>query len=186
MLPLALSPYFIFLTLAFRHVRIAFCSAARAHPLLLTYSFLTWHFISLISHFPLLGWTSSAAFHSLIHTYSLSPYFWRLWAQLKCQLWTQETLFLLGPQPEAVLCSLWCIRSQGCAFLRDISKETGHKMAILAFYEHWRQISSNVCLVCSIGVKGGFVLLSKLGGRDKTDGRLSNTKKCVTKNRKKH
>lgn len=147
MLPLALSQYFIFLTLAFRHLRIAFShcllpgssSAAMAHPLLLTYSFLTWHFISLISHFPLLGWMSSAAFHSLIHTYSLSPYFWRLWAQLRCQLWTQETLFHLGPQPEAVLCSLWCIRPQGCAFLRDISKETGHKMAILIFYELWRK-----------------------------------------------
>lgn len=28
-------------------------------------------------------------------------------------------------------------------------------------------------------------MLSKLGGRDKTGGRLSNTKKCVTKNRRK-
>lgn len=40
---------------------------------------------------------------------------------------------------------------------------------------------SSICLVCGIDGEGGFV---KLGGREKTDGRLSNTKKCVTKNRR--
>lgn len=138
-----------------------------------------------ISHFPLLGWTSSAAF-LVSFTLILSPP-----TSEDCEHSSNVSYGLRRPSSSwalslGVLCSLWCIRSQGCAFLRDISKETGHKMAILAFYEHWRQISSNVCLVCSIGVKGGFVLLSKLGSRDKTDGRLSNTKKCVTKNRKKH
>lgn len=149
MLPLAQSQYFfIFLTFAFSHLRVAFCPcllprstlAAITHPLLLTYSFLTWNFISLISHFPPLGWMFKCSF-SHPHSHLLSCLL-----LLKAGEHSSDVSYELrrpspawAPQPEAVLCSLWCIWPQGCTFLRDILKEAGHTMAILTFYGHWRQ-----------------------------------------------
>lgn len=147
MLPLALSPYFILLTLAFRHVRIAFCLAAMAHPLLLTYSFLTWHFIK--PHFSLptpFGQNVKCSFsQSHSHLFSLSLL---LKIVSTAQMSVMDSGDPLPLGPSAWGCALQPVVHPVtglCFFLRDISKETGHKMAILAFYEHW-SINFKQCL----------------------------------------
>lgn len=58
-------------------------------------------------------------------------------------------------------------------------------MEIFTFYGHWRQTQELQAMFVQFAVllvKEVLSCFGKLGGRDKTDGRLSNTKKCVTKN----
>lgn len=121
---------------AFSHLRVACCPCcslvwfgAMGHPLLLTYYFLTWHFISLISHFPLLGWMLSAVFTPSF-TLALSLPLKAVLTDVSCGL---RRLLFLDPS-EAVQ-----HRPQDWAFLGAISKKAGLMVKKLTFYGHPRQ-----------------------------------------------
>lgn len=138
--------FLIFLMFAFSHLNVAFCPCllpgsgleAMACPLLwLTISLLDISSASFLTSHPWDTW-ASAAFHTFIHTCSLSP----LLLKAPCSDVNggpKRPSLAWAPQPEAVLRSLWCIWPQACVFLKAISKEAGDIAAQLTFYGHQRQ-----------------------------------------------
>ena len=161
LLPLAPSQGFsYFFMFAFSHLKVAFYRcllprsglAAIAHPLLwLTISLLDISSASFLTSHP---WEtcSSAAFHTLIHTCSLSP-FASPGSQLTCQLRAQETLSGLGSSAWG-----WALQSAVSSqrpFLRrlGIRWHNSPSMGIRAKIRNFKW-----CLLCGIGSEGGTVL----------------------------
>lgn len=139
------SVFLIFLMFAFSQWKVAFCPCllprsglvAMAHPLLwLTISLLDISSASFLTSHP---WDTcaSSAFHTLIHTCSLSPLL--LKGSSSDVSGGPRMSLAWAPQPEAVFCTSWCIWPQACVFLKVISKEAEDIMVQLTFYGHWRQ-----------------------------------------------
>lgn len=180
--------FLFFSTFAFIHLRVVLCFclllssglAAMAHPLLLTYYFLTWHFISLISHFLPLGWMFKCRFsHPHSHLLTL-PCLLHLVSTAQMSVVGPGDFLPLGPL-RLRLCSAAC----GAIWPQDCFPE-GHFQGGLAnsdkTYLLWASetnsgiLNSVQCVV--FVVKEVLSCFGKLEGRDKTDGRLATTKKC--------
>lgn len=130
---------------------------------------------------------SREVFHTPIHTCSLSPCFLKLVSPAQMSVLGPESLLLHGLL-SLRLCHADCGAPDHKCLSEGHSKGgwvCGCKMYLLWASETNSGISSSVQFTVLV-VKEVLSYFGKFGDRDKTDGRLLTTKKCLTKKREKN
>lgn len=121
------------------------------HLLLLTYYVLTWHFISLISHLPLLGWMLSAVFTPSF-TLAFSLPLKAVLTDVSCGL---RRLLFLDPS-EAVQ-----HRPQDWAIFKKAGLMVKKNLPFMGIRDKLGNFKQ--CLLCGIGGEGGFIMFWQTG-----------------------